>query len=544
MVDEANIEAHHYGNDTRNRLTNDPAWQPLFLDRVQRMVERDKNHPSIIIWSMGNETGDGPNAAAAYAWTKRRDPSRPFHNEGSTSHGGSNADINSFMYPPASATAERAAKRPEMPLVLCEYTHAMGNSNGGLKEYWDLFYSDTNAQGAFVWDWVDQGLWQPVPREGQARTGRTRFLAYGGWFEDRVGVRNDNNFCMNGVIAGDRTPHPSAWAFKYVYRYVHAAPVDLARGTIRVKNWHDFVNAADVVEGRWEVKADGRTIATGTLPALELAPREEKTLTIALPSVTPEPGVEYWLNVSFGLKADTLWAKKGFEVAWDQFALPWKATPAPAAAAASGELHVVDDAGTVRFSGKDWALTFDKVTGAIASYFYKGTRLIARGPRPDFWRAATDNDIGAWKSILGSGGAAARASFDGGPWRAASSTWAIGPTALQRIDAATSKLAFSADLPGVGAKTTMTYTIRANGDVVVDTAYQPGVQKVPMLPRFGTELILGAGLEQLAWYGRGPHETYIDRQFERVDVYRTTVDEDVLARRASSSAVWKAASSR
>ena len=176
VIDEANIEAHHYGNDPQQPADRTiPRGSRSSSTGSQRMVERDKNHPSIIIWSMGNETGDGPNAAAAYQWAKRRDPSRPFHNEGSTSHGGSNADINSFMYPPAaSASAERAAKRPTMPLMLCEYTHAMGNSNGGLKEYWDIFYSGTNAQGAFVWDWVDQGLWQPVPRGAPARTGRTR----------------------------------------------------------------------------------------------------------------------------------------------------------------------------------------------------------------------------------------------------------------------------------------------------------------------------------------------------------------------------------
>jgi beta-galactosidase len=279
------------------------------------------------------------------------------------------------------------------------------------------------------------------------------------------------------------------------------------------------------VDGRWEVKADGRTVAAGALPALDLAPREEKIFVVPLPAISPGAGVEYWLNVSFVLKADTPWAPKGFEVAWDQFALPWTTTAATASAAPAGALHVVEDAGTVHFSGADWALTFDKVTGTIASYFYKGVRLIERGPRPDFWRAATDNDIGAWKSVLGAGGAA-RARFDSGPWRAASSTWAVGPTTVERVDEGTSRLIFRADLPAVAAKTTMTYTIRADGDVVIETAYQPGTGAVPMLPRFGTELMVGAGLNQLAWYGRGPHETYADRQFERVDVYRSTVDEE------------------
>src|SRR3970040_1509572 len=143
------------------------------------------------------------------------------------------------MYPSAERTASLAAKRPGMPLLLCEYSHAMGNSNGGLGEYWDLFYSGTHAQGAFVWDWVDQGLWQPVPADHRSRRG-DRFLAYGGWFENPAGVRNAGNFCMNGMISGDRVPRPGAYAFKYVYRYVHAAPGDLAKGAIRVRNWHDF----------------------------------------------------------------------------------------------------------------------------------------------------------------------------------------------------------------------------------------------------------------------------------------------------------------
>ncbi|MGH7489919.1 MAG: glycoside hydrolase family 2 TIM barrel-domain containing protein, partial [bacterium] len=177
VLDEANLECHHYGNNPRNRLTNDPAWQPAYLDRQQSMIERDKNHPSVVIWSLGNESGDGPDAAAVYQWVKHRDPSRPFHYEGSTSHGGSNADINSFMYPTPQEVVRHAAERPNMPLILCEYEHAMGNSSGGLKEYWDIFYSGTNAQGAFVWDWVDQGIRLPVPGEYRENTPHATFFA-------------------------------------------------------------------------------------------------------------------------------------------------------------------------------------------------------------------------------------------------------------------------------------------------------------------------------------------------------------------------------
>lgn len=522
VIDEANIEVHHYGNDPRNRLTNDPAWQPAYLDRVERMVERDKNHASVVIWSMGNESGDGLNTRAGYEWAKRRDPSRPFHNEGSTSHGGSNADVNSFMYPPADRTAALAGERPEMPLLLCEYSHAMGNSNGGLKEYWDLFYSGTNAQGAFVWDWVDQGIAQPVPAERRSPQTGDRFLAYGGWFENAHGIRHDGNFCMNGIVSGDRRPHPGARAFKYVYRYVHASAEDLAKGVIRIRNRHDFVNAADAVEGHWRIDADGTAIASGQLPPLDLAPGEERAFTIPVPAISPEPGVEYWLDVRFVLKTDTVWAKRGFEVAWDQFLLPISAEARPMSPP-PGELRMAELNELLWLSGADWAIAFNRLKGEIVSWHYKGVPLLERGPRPDFWRAPTDNDVGALKSVATS---PARAQLDPAPWRLAGIGWTPGEVKVERVSPSAAAITVAGDLPGVGGRSRMTYTVHASGDVIVETAYEPGGRSVPLMPRFGTELVVAPGLERLAWYGRGPGETYVDRQFEPVGLYRSTVDDE------------------
>jgi beta-galactosidase len=496
----------------------------MYVDRVERMVERDKNHPSVIVWSMGNESGDGLNAEAIYRWTKRRDPSRPVHNEASTGTGkGVNADINSFMYPTAAETAAHAKARPDMPLILCEYSHAMGNSNGGLSEYWDIFYAGGNAQGAFVWDWVDQGLWQPVPEANRAAAGgRGRFLAYGGWFEDRAGVANDNNFCMNGVVAGDRTPHPAAWAFKYVYRYVHASADDLAAGRVRIRNWHDFVDLGGRIEGRWEVTASGRPLASGVLPRLDLAPRQERVVTVPLPEIRPEPGVEYWLNLSFVLAADTAWAPKGFEVAWEQFALPVRAE-ARAMPAPTGPLRIVDGSETTFFSGADWAMTFDRLGGTIGSYYYKGVKLIDRGPRADFWRAATDNDIGAAKSVARR--VASVPTLDLSAWRAASSAWRVERAQVDRVNESTARVTVEARPHGVDARVTTTYTVHASGDIVVETAYAPGASAaLPMMPRFGTELVVAPGFETLTWYGRGPRETYVDRQFERVGEHTSSVD--------------------
>lgn len=524
ILDEANIECHHYGTNVRNRLSNDPAWQTAYLDRVERMVERDKNHASVVIWSMGNESGDGPNVAAAYQWTKKRDPSRPFHYEGTTSHGGSNADINSFMYPTPERVKQAAAARPNMPLILCEYEHAMGNSSGGLKEYWEIFYSGTNAQGAFVWDWVDQGIRLPVPGEYRSNTKNTTFFAYGGWWEDKNGVRNDNDFNNNGLVAADRTPHPGLYALKYVYRYLHVEPVDLAAGRIRVKNWYDFLNPRDFAQGTWTVTANGRQVATGALPSLDIEARGEKEFTLALPKLEAKPGTEYFLNFSFRLKHETAWAPAGHEVAWDQFALP-ASTPAEPFAAPKGTTLKVDDGpDAATFTGKAFSVRIDKKEGVLEHYAYRGVTLLERGPRPDFWRAPTNNDRGAWKVFQQR--ARTDKSLDIRLWREAGPRWDVRDVRVVTIDDGTARVTVAADLPAVGATYTMTYTIYGSGDIQVESSYKPGSDKLAMMPRFGNELIVAPGFENISWYGRGPKETMIDRQFERIGIYNSTVDKE------------------
>ncbi|HEY3384636.1 MAG TPA: glycoside hydrolase family 2 TIM barrel-domain containing protein [Vicinamibacterales bacterium] len=525
VIDEANIESHGYGDDTKNRLANDPAWKAAHLDRIERMVERDKNHPSVVIWSMGNEAGDGPNFAAGYQWLKGRDKSRPVHYCGSTSNGGSNSDINSFMYPSPQVVATLAAKRPTMPLILCEYSHAMGNSNGGLKEYWEIFYGDSNARGAFVWDWVDQGIRQPVPPEYKAGfDGRPTFLAYGGYWEDRIGMHNDNNFSQNGLVGPDRTPHPGLLAIKYVYRSIHVTPVDLATGQFKVKSWFDAINPKDLVEGIWEVTKNGIPVTSGSLPELDVAPRQEKAFSVQIPTLAPESGAEYWLNFSFRLKADAPWAKKGHEVAWEQWKLPVASLAAAAPVAAdAGPLAIVDSSEMVRMSGREFALVFDRLNGVLVSYAYRNHPLIGRGPLPDFWRAMTDNDRGAWKSI----GWAARPDPERNllVWREAGAAWRVTDVKVKRVDEASATITVQALLPTVDAKYTMAYTVYASGELLVAVSYEPGARPLPMMPRFGLELVVSPGFEQLRWYGRGPVETYTDRKFERVGVYASTVSD-------------------
>jgi beta-galactosidase len=528
VFDEANIETHGFGANPKNLIANDPAYQPAILDRIERMIERDKNHPSIIVWSMGNEAGDGPNFAAAYRKVKEWDPSRPVHYEGTSSHEGQpNADINSFMYPTPAAIVTHAAERPTMPLILCEYSHAMGNSSGGLKEYWDIFYSGSNAQGAFVWDWVDQGIRQPVPPDFLASSRAKTFLAYGGWWENRVGVHNDNNFCMNGLVSADRKPHPGLEAIKYVYRYLHAAPVDLSAGKIKVKNWFDFLNPRDLVEGRWEVIADGKTVASGPLPELDIAPRMEKEIVLTLPRLEARSAKEYFLNLSFVLKKDSSWAQRGHEVAWEQWPLSSLTDPPSKPAPGPAPLRMIERDERVYFSGAEFGAVFDRFAGALTSYSYRNVRLLERGPRPDFWRASTDNDIGAGKAIRSRPGSPPERLADIQLWREAGSAWRITSVKVERKDESTARVTVDAELPLAGATYTLAHEIRGDGEIVVEASYRPGPDPtLPMMPRFGTELVVSPGLENISWYGRGPAETYVDRQFERVGIYSSTISND------------------
>jgi beta-galactosidase len=520
VMDEGNIETHHYGADTRNRLSNDARWGEVYLNRVRRMVERDKNHPSIIFWSMGNESGDGRNVQAAYEWTKFRDPSRPFHYEGTTSHGGSNADINSFMYPSAPQMENSAAQRPEMPLIVCEYTHAMGNSNGGLREYWDRFYAGKNMRGAYVWDWVDQGIRQPVPAEFKATSGMETFLAYGGWWENKAGVHTDQNFCMNGLVNAERTPHPGLHAIKYVYREIHGKLLDPA-GQVRLKNWFNFVDAGEVADAKWEVLADGKPIGGGGISGFGVPPNGERDFKLPLPAC-PE-GAECLLNLSFVLKNDMPWAKKGHEISWEQFALTPRPAPRMESASAPPKLEYENTGARIQFRGPDFSMVFNTTDGHMMAYTYKGVKLVERGPVPDFWRAQTDNDIGAWKAVKGF--AASNPAMRIQEWRMAARPFSslIRKQRVERVDAGTARLTVEAALHGVNGNVTMTYTIRGNGEIVVETAYQPVEGRKPMMPRFGNEMVLSPGVEEMRWYGRGPVETYIDRDFERIGVFRSTI---------------------
>jgi beta-galactosidase len=519
LIDEANIESHGMG-EQGNRLASSADWADAHLDRTVRMVERDKNHPSVIIWSLGNEAGDGPNFEATSKWIHRRDPGRPVHFEqaGRKPH----TDIVCPMYPPPAELGRYASERQTRPYIMCEYEHAMGNGSGDFWSYWRQIYEKPHLQGGFIWDWVDQGLRQtrqplPMARFTKVKPGDKTFWAYGGDFGP-AGTPSDQNFCCNGLVTPDRQPHPGAHQVKHVYQYIHCQPVDLVQRTVQVKNWHDFTNLKEIADGKWRLKADGKEIQSGRLPDLDLAPSAVRQFVIPTKPFPPEPGVEYFLELSFTLRSDMPWARAGHEIAWDEFKLP-DATPAVRVAAGKmPALKWTQDATGVVVRGKDFEVVFDKPAGALKSWRFQGVELVRSPLRPDFWRAETDNDRG--RNMLKSQGI----------WRDAHTDAEIRSVGVEeKLPSKAIAIKATTALPKVTATWETVYTIHGSGDIVVEAHFKPARTDLPKLARLGMQMTLPPGFGQITWLGPGPQETYGDRKDAKFGRYTGTVDEQFYA---------------
>ncbi len=551
VIDEANIETHEFGAfDPENLLANDPGWKEAYIERVKRMVYRDRNHPSVIIWSLGNEAGEGSNIKAVYDWVKATDPSRPFHYEGTTFPGNFfHADIASWMYAPPEQCERWISEQPDIPLILCEYTHAMGNSNGSMDAYWKLIYEDNNFQGAFVWDWVDQGIRQPVPGPYRSISGLDDVYVYGGWFENRHGIQNDGNFNMNGLVSADRTPHPALYALKYFHQFASVEPVDWDRGLFRVLNRFDFLTLGEKLAGKWEIIEDGVPITGGMLPDLNIAPWESKEVVLPLQRVRFREGREYHVNFSFINRKTTFYAEEGYEMGWEQFRVPGSAWPKLQEPGKTALLQVGMNDNHFAVAGQGFHVVFDVVQGLMESYYLDGMKVVSRGPKIDFWRAPTDND----RAVIRSADAEeywvpptekdleamqAASEFDMMRWRGAHLAlvdkvlingeehdgWTLNRAPLMEHVS----VRFELKLPAINARASVLYEIYQNGAVDVTTEYMPGpAGSVPgYMPRFGNRMKLAPGFDTIAWYGRGPHPTYADRNVERVGINHSTVAQE------------------
>jgi len=511
LIDEANIESHGIGYSKDITLADKPEWAAAHLDRMKNMVERDKNHPSVIIWSLGNEAGDGHNFLANYKWTKSRDNTRPVQYERaeqSTNTTERHTDIFCPMYARIEQIEAYAKdEKNDRPLILCEYAHAMGNSTGNLQDYWDVIERYPKLQGAFVWDWVDQGL---------VKTDSTgeKFWAYGGDFGE-AGIPSDGNFCINGLTWPDRTGKPGLYEVKTVYQYIGFEPVDLEKGLIRIINKYDFTNLSEFVFD-WEIVSDGAIIQSGKVSLPDSKPKSSANILLPLKKIIPVPGAEYFLNLRASRTEEWNLVPADHVYASAQFRVPAEGEPVKFTADKLTMLQTDIIGNKLSVKGTDIVIEFNLENGRMESFSFKGKDLLKKGPEPDFWRPPTDNDYGYGMSRLM------------GVWKEAGEKAKITKADISNNEPGKVTVVFRYDIPGnedekIAGYSTV-YTIYGTSDVVISNSLRKISDKIPELPRMGMQMQLPPEFANLKWYGRGPHENYSDRKTSAdVSLYESTV---------------------
>ena len=542
VLDEADLECH--GMEFAERVdhpSHDPDWEDAYVDRMVRMVERDKNRPSVIVWSLGNESDFGRNHVAMAEAAREIDPTRPIHYEPDEELEVS--DIVGPMYPTIERVAELTEEFPENPVILCEYAHAMGNGPGGLSEYWETFREHDRTQGGFVWEWIDQAFRRETD-EGE------EWFAYGGDFGDDP---NDGNFIADGLVFPDREPSPGLTEYKAVLAPVSVEAADLAAGDVEIENRYDF-RSLDHLRASWRALADGEVVDSGALDLPEIHAGERATATVPVETSELDGDAECLLDLTFSLAGGTAWASEGHEIAAAQLELPVGDASSPASETPSSSeaesLPPIDRESTeagIAVSGPEFELLFDEARGVVDSMTFRGREVLASGPRVNLWRAPTDNDAGlpaprTLMTSLAEGYEADEFPFD--------RLWFIGFEQLWRerglddlrfradsvdsevVDRGTVRIDVSGRLaPPIydhGFAVEQTYTVRGTGAVDVDTRLSPegDLSALPSLPRVGLELALPGDLDNARWYGRGPGESY--RDSERANLlgrYAAAVDD-------------------
>jgi beta-galactosidase len=504
VVDEAFVESHGSGYHPDTTLAAKPEWKAAHLDRLHRLVERDKNHASVIFWSLGNEAGDGDNFVAMHDWVKERDPTRPVAYEMADLR--DHTDVFFPMYARVHVLADYAAEPRDRPLILCEYAHAMGNSIGNLIDYWNLIYDEEHLQGGFIWDWVDQGL--PLERNGQTAWG------YGGDFGTDP---HGGNFVINGIVAPDRSLNPHAWEVKKVYQPIAVRAVDLLEGELEIVNRFDFLYLSWFTM-QWNVVAGTDTVARGVKSDLDGPPHSMVPIRLPLPPIAPEPGVEYFLNVRF-LDAEGGAGEAGaagVEVAWEQFRLPvYRSRASVDVHRAAKITHTSSDSLLVlRGEATDFEFLFDLTTGTIASYKYQDVDLMRTGPTPNFWRPPTDNDYGNEMPLRM------------GVWRFAGRDQTVTKVEHWQNSDRDVEIYVSSSPAAGDSRHTSHYQVLGTGEVVITNTFMPGTEELPDLPKFGMTLTLPRSFEHVEWFGRGPYENYWDRKTGApVGLYSSLVEE-------------------
>jgi len=576
VLDETDLECHGFvDHDEGFVLSDDPEWEREYVDRMERMVERDKNHPAIVLWSLGNESGFGDNHRAMAERCREIDPTRPVHYE--PDHGLKVSDVVGPMYPPVDDLAGMLADHPDAPLILCEYVHAMGNGPGGLAEYWAVFRDHDRAQGGFVWEWIDQGLRRETDDGSE-------WFAYGGDFGESP---HDGNFICDGLVFPDRAPSPGLVEVAAHYAPVSFEGADTATGDVAVENRRDFCGLGDL-RADWTLLADGDPVDSGSLDLPDIPPGERATVSVPVDAALLDAGAEYHLTLRASLAGETSWAPAGHEVAVDQVAVPGgngSATDVPdqsntdvpdqsntgvpdqsntdvasgstvppsvkGSVSAERSLSVTESDTEVVVSDPEFELAFDAVRGRVGSFTHRGRDLITEGPVVDLWRAPTDNDRGlpASSTLYQDAVALCEAgdlSLDN-HWFVAFAdlwredgldrlSWRTDDVAVRQVDGSVpaadevvvdvaGRLAPPAFDHGFAVE--QSYAVRSGGAVDVRTRLEPeGSFASPTLPRVGLTLGLPDEFDRVSWYGRGPGKCYVDsKQATPVGRYERDVAE-------------------
>jgi len=533
VYDEANIESHgmYYNLSKGGSLGNNPEWLKPHMDRTINMYERNKNHPSIAIWSLGNEAGNGYNFYQTYLYLKNKETSpmgmnRPVNYERALWEW--NTDMYVPQYPDVAWLEEVGREGTDRPIVPSEYSHAMGNSNGNLAAQWDAIYKYPNLQGGYIWDWVDQGLDQV---DGNGR----HYWAYGGDFG--VDAPSDGNFLCNGIVAPDRTPHPAMAEVKYAHQNVGFETIDLAAGKFLVKNRFYFTGLKKY-QINYAVKANGKVVRKGKT-FLDIEPQGSQELTVNVAGLKPKAGTEYFVNFWVTTTEPEILIPVGHEIASEQFRLPIEPL-AVAEHKASGKTSVTTEGDEVKVTSPRMQFVFNKKSGLVTSYKVNGTEYFTEGfgIQPNFWRGPNDNDYG--------NGQPKREQI----WKQSSKNFNVADV-ITEADGNNTILTANY-LLAAGNLYIVKYTIYPDGVVHTDitftstnmeagktevseatlmATFSPGQQEARraasklVVPRIGVRFRLPADMNQVEYFGRGPGENYIDRQrASHIDLYKTTAD--------------------
>lgn len=502
VMGECNIETHYGVNtdQTTRYFTN------LIKDRVNSHTQAKKNHTSIVMWSIGNETTTGaPIYPTVISNLKKSDPTRPIHFESLGSSGG--VDVSSNMYSSVYDVKSRALAANKMPFVLCEYAHAMGNSLGNIYEYCEAFRSADNLLGGFIWDYVDQGMWTPIPtniRNTYDYYGTGKFIGYGGVWGDRP---NSGNFLQNGILSSDRTIQPEAYEAKYAYQSIRftADALTSVNKTVSVYNEYNFISLSAFTYD-YELTCNGKVIDSGSF-TLSGAPKS--TTAVEIPFTMPEvlsADSEYFVTLYARLAEDSLYAKKGHIVASEQFAIYAEIEHMSVDTSKMTTLSYTETDTELTVTGKDFTVTFDKENGILKTYTYKGETVITNGPTPNFTRAKNDNDVKTsfgWDSVKNN----------------AVNSFTVNASSDQKILTVATELALSLS----AGSETVVYTIYGSGEITVTSKLNPSAKMGEML-RFGATITLPGDYEAITFFGNGPHDSYTDRlRSAHAGLYTTTV---------------------